>query len=311
VSESHEAPFGDPVRRAILDRYGIGPDDFLGRGGEANVFALDAERVLRLHRSSDPAASADYTRRIGALYDQLDRDAVPFALPQVLEVHEDEVSWSIERRVAGRPLDQRLGGLADDDRRRAIDGYIDGAAAFALLGVPSGFGDGYGELFTVEGLHGERWGELLAGRLELQHEMGATVIREHVPDIDRAAARIVASAREEPAAGRTLVHGDYFPGNVLVGDDLRISAVLDFGWLTVVGDPTHDVRSAVVFWGVRPWSRPGDDEALLAAARRHLGRDAAELIARTRRFEQLRFAFVAEDPHLHAWCIEGLRAASS
>ena len=77
-------------------------------------------------------------------------------------------------------------------------------------------------------------------------------------------------ARSRPT-GRTLVHGDYFPGNVLLGDDLRISAVLDLGWLTVVGDPTHDVRSAVAFWAVRPWSRPGDDAALLAAAQRHLG----------------------------------------
>ena len=311
MSESHEDPFGDPPRRAILDRYGIGPDAFLGRGGEANVFALDPERVLRLHRSSDPAAGARYVRRIGALYDRLDRDAVPFALPQVLEVHEEDVSWSIERRLAGRPLDEGLGTLADDERRRAIDGYVDGAAAFATLGVPAGYGDGCGELFTVEGLHADRWGDLLAARLELQHQIGASVVRAHVPDIDRAAERIIATAREELAHGRTLVHGDYFPGNVLLGDDLRISAVLDLGWLTVVGDPTHDVRSAVAFWAVRPWSRPGDDEALLAAAQRHLGPDAADLIARTRRFEQLRFAFVAEDSHLHAWCIDGLRAAAA
>ena len=106
------------------------------------------------------------------------------------------------------------------------------------------------------------------------------------------------------------MHGDYFPGNVLLGDDLRVSAVLDLGWLTVVGDPTHDVRSAVCFWAVRPWSRPGDDDALLAAAQRHLGPEAAGLIERTRRFEQLRFAFVAEDPHLHAWCLAGLRRAA-
>src|SRR5438046_3151650 len=102
---------------------------------DLNVFALDAERVLRLHRTSDPAAGAGYVRRIGALYDGLDRNAVPFALPQVLEVHEEDVSWSIERRLAGRPLDERLGALADDERRRAIDGYVDGAADFAALGV--------------------------------------------------------------------------------------------------------------------------------------------------------------------------------
>jgi putative membrane protein len=311
VSEAHAEPFRDPVRRAVLERYGVGPEDFLGRGGEANVFALDAERVLRLHRSSVPSASAAYVRRIGALYEQLDRSAVPFALPQVFEVHEEDVSWSIERRLPGQPLDELLRTLADDDRRRAIEGYVDGAAAFAGLGVPPGFEPGYGELFTVEGLRADRWGDLLGDRLELQLGMAAAVVGEHVPDLDRAAERIIASAREEPADGRALVHGDYFPGNVLLGDDLRISAVLDFGWLTVVGDPTHDVRSAVAFWAVRPWARSGDDDALLAAAARHLGPDARDLIARTRRYEQLRFAFVAEDPHLHTWCLDGLRAAGA
>jgi aminoglycoside phosphotransferase (APT) family kinase protein len=311
VSEAHEAPFEDPLRRPILDRYGIGPDDFLGRGGEANVFALDAERVLRLYRSSSPAAAADYVRRIGELYDSLDRDAVPFALPQVHEVHEEEVAWSIERRLPGQPLDGRLDALTADDRRRAIDGYVDGAAAFAALGVPPTFGEGYGELFTVESLRADTWADLLAARLQVQLELATSVVSDQVPDFERAAERVIAAARTEPDDGRTLVHGDYFPGNVLLGEDLRISAVLDFGWLTVVGDPTHDVRSAVAFWEVRPWSRPGDSEALVAAAQRHLGPDARDLIARTRQYEQLRFAFVAEDPHLFAWCVEGLRSLAA
>jgi NAD(P)-dependent dehydrogenase (short-subunit alcohol dehydrogenase family) len=35
VSENVREPFDDPVRRAILDRHGVGPDDHLGHGGEA------------------------------------------------------------------------------------------------------------------------------------------------------------------------------------------------------------------------------------------------------------------------------------
>jgi putative membrane protein len=311
VSEPRPEPFEDPPRRRILDRYGVGPEAFLGHGGEADVYALDAERVVRLHRNADPAAAGGYVRRIAGLYDGLDRGAVPFALPRVLEVHEEEVAWSIEQRLPGRPLDAMLERLTGDDRRRAIRGYVDGAADLASLGVPRGFGDGYGELFTEEMLRADTWSELLAARLTLQLDRSTPVLREAVPALDRAAERIIAVARAEPATGRTLVHGDYFPGNVLLGDDLRVASVFDFGWLTVVGDPTHDVRSAVAFWAVRPWSQPGDRESLLAAAGRHLGPDAAALVARTVAFEQLRFAFVAEDPHLHAWCLDGLRRAAA
>lgn len=311
MSETASGPFAHAPRRRVLDRYRIGPDAYLGRGGEAHVYALDAERVLRLHRNPDPAAAAGYVRTIGALYDRLDRDAVPFALPTVLEVHEEDVSWSIERRLPGRALDSLLPALHAEERRRAIAGYVDGAAAFAALGVPAGFGEGCGELFTEELLRTDTWAELLVERLTLQHEKGASVLAAAVPDLERAVERILTMAASEPSDGRTLVHGDYFPGNVLLDDDLRVSAVLDLGWLTVVGDPVHDVRSAVAFWEVRRWSEPNDALHLLDAAARHLGPDAPELVARTRRFEQLRFAFVAEDPHLHAWCIGGLRAAGA
>ena len=308
MSEPGEAPFADPRRRSVLARYGIHPDAFLGQGGEAHVYALDRERVLRLHRNPDAAAAAGYVRRIGALYDRLDRSAVPFALPQVLEVHEEEVTWSIERRLPGHALDERLPALRGEARRRAIEGYVDGAAAFGELGVPDGFGRGCGELFTEEMLRTDTWAELLVARLAHQHDRGASVLAGAVPGLDGAVARILGMARGERAGARTLVHGDYFPGNVLLGDDLRVSAVLDLGWLTVVGDPTHDVRSAVAFWEVRPWAQPGDGEQLLAVAARHLGPDAPSLVDRTRCFEQLRFAFVAEDPYLHEWCLEGLRA---
>ena len=45
-----------------------------------------------------------------------------------------------------------------------------------------------------------------------------------------------------------------------------MSAAIDLGWLTVVGPADHDVRSAVVFFEVRPWLQPGDAEVLDAAA---------------------------------------------
>jgi aminoglycoside phosphotransferase (APT) family kinase protein len=33
-----------------------------------------------------------------------------------------------------------------------------------------------------------------------------------------------------------LVHGDYFPENVMVADDGRVCGVIDFSALTVIGD---------------------------------------------------------------------------
>ncbi len=292
-------------RDELLARHRIGPVDELGHGGEAVVYALDADRVLRVHRHE----AADYVRRIGELYGALDRSAVPYALPEVLEVHGDgEVSWSIERRLKGRPFDVLLRHLEGADRERALTAYLEGAAAFRALGPPRGWTGGCEELFTEEHLRADRWGDLLAGRLALQLEQARPTLAAALDDPDAAAAPILAEARAEEADLITLVHGDWFPGNVLLDDDLRVSAAIDLGWLTVVGSADHDVLSAAVFCEVRPTHRDTDGAVLEAAVIRHLGADGADALARTRRYEQLRFAFVTEDEHLHRWCIEGLRA---
>jgi hypothetical protein len=295
------------VRSDVLAAHGLGPDDKLGEGGESEVYALDPDHVLRLHRRE----AAAYTRAIGVLYDGLDRGAVPYALPEVLEVHQDgDVSWSVERRLPGRAMGELLPVLRGEDRVRALTSYIDGAAAFGRLGVPLGWRGGHGELFTDEQLRADRWGDLLAERLRLQRDRARPVVAGEAPDFDRAAGHVIAEARTEPDCPPTLVHGDWFPGNVLLGDDLQVSASIDLGWLSVVGADDHDVRSAVVFHEVRPWRQPEDTSVLLAAAARHLGVGATEAIDRTRRYEQLRFAMVTDDDHLHLWCLAGLRAVA-
>jgi fructosamine-3-kinase len=295
------------VRSDVLLAHGLGPGDKVGEGGESEVYALDDERVLRLHRHESSA----YVRGVAALYDGLDRTAVPYALPQVLEVHQDgEVSWSIERRLDGRPLDGLLPVLRGEERARALTAYVDGAAAFGRLGLPTGWEGRFGELCTAEGLRADRWGDLLAERLRLQRDRARPIVAGEAPDFERAARHVIAEARTEPDRPPTLVHGDWFPGNVLMGDDLQVSAAIDLGWLSVVGADDHDVRSAVVFNEVRPWQQPEDLQVLLAAAARHLGATAGAAIERSRRYEQLRFAFVTEDEHLHRWCLAGLRAVA-
>jgi aminoglycoside phosphotransferase (APT) family kinase protein len=43
---------------------------------------------------------------------------------------------------------------------------------------------------------------------------------------------------------KVLVHGDYFPGNVLIDDHLEVAGVIDFGAFTVCGDAQLDLAVA-------------------------------------------------------------------
>ena len=311
VSETWSRPFEDPVRRAVLDRYGVEPRRLPRPRGRGGVFALDAERVLRLHRSSVPGGGG----RVRAPHRRPLRRAstatpCPFALPQVLEVHEEDVAL-VDRAAAARPAPRgatRRARAATSAGGRST-GYVDGAAAFAALGVPTGFGDGFGELLHRRGAAGRPLGRPAGGPARPSSSSstlgGAGPASPTSTGPPSASSRRRARSRPTGARSCTATTSRATCCWATTSACRRCSTSGGSRWSAT---PTHDVRSAVAFWAVRPWSRPGDDAALLAAAQRHLGPDAAGLIARTRRFEQLRFAFVAEDPHLHAWCLDGLRA---
>ena len=59
-------------------------------------------------------------------------------------------------------------------------------------------------------------------------------------DVGQFAAKVqeLAAVLDPPYRGdHRLIHGDFFPGNLLVDDTYAITALLDFGLLTMYGDP--------------------------------------------------------------------------
>jgi aminoglycoside phosphotransferase (APT) family kinase protein len=263
--------------------------ELLGEGGEAQVFALGADRVLRRHRQPAP----DHARTIGRFLDALDREALPFALPTVLEVGEDDVgTYAIERRLPGRSLDDVLPSLRGADRSRALRAYIDAAAAIRRLGLPDGWRDGFGEVFMEPPVRSATW----KGLLEQQVRRQLALASDAPPgSLERALAAV--SLQPEPSE-LALVHGDYCPGNVMIDADLEVTAVIDWSWLCVVGDADHELRTAALFTFAE------DAEEECAAL---LGPAMAARLPAARVIEAARFVPYAEHQRLHAWCLEGLR----
>jgi hypothetical protein len=177
-----------------------------------------------------------------AFYAEVADAGLPFDTPVFLRLeYIDGAVVTFERELPGQPLQNRM---------TMKDGELDPAAADCLLlvlrslaGVPAtdvmrrlpvldedrpfwdGADDFAGALIALIERRSARFGD---------------VLRAHVPDFDERYARLQSGLRGLDTVPSTVVHGDLYGGNVLVDDEARPMAVLDFGFLSTCGDPRFD-----------------------------------------------------------------------
>ena len=160
----------DPGLAAVLHRFSIEPSALLGRGGEAWVYALDDERVLRvLH---DPVVGGDVGNHSDppddiearqALVDELATAEPPFALPQVL--HRGLIegrSYAIERRLPGRSVMDELPRLDRRERNALIEAHLDTAMALGDLHLENR--QWFGDLLAPSPIRCPTWRSYLAAK---------------------------------------------------------------------------------------------------------------------------------------------------
>jgi aminoglycoside phosphotransferase (APT) family kinase protein len=228
-----------PAERArLLTDFGIDERALIGEGLESRVYALSDELVLRLARSA--SAHAPDQKRLKAFLDGL-AGHLPFATPKIVELGPKGL-WRVEHRLPGEQLLARLRRVSDDRRDQALRHYVEACETMAAVHfdhLP------YGHILAHAPVTAPDWHAFLRetlshfvsrNRLTIAHEVGDPYrLAEHAADM------LVDLPVHPP---KSLVHGDYFPGNVLVGLDLTVTALVDFGIYTVVGDPILDLAVA-------------------------------------------------------------------
>jgi Phosphotransferase enzyme family len=209
----------------------------LGAGMEGAVYQLDGDLVAKVW-GERPAGQL---RRLGAFYEHLDLAGLPFLTPLFHEVREvSGRAVTIERRLPGTPL---------DDKRFSRPGAWPGALS-CLLSVLEAFTavPGSPQLRALPVLDEDTapwadrdgWPQMLTGLVARRAERSGALLRASVPDFDAKLGKLLRGLASTRQTTTTLVHGDLIPGNILVDDDLRPLAVLDFGFLSTAADPAFD-----------------------------------------------------------------------
>ena len=281
---------------AILARFGVDDAALLGSGGEARVFALDSERVLRIQGPGDSAPD----RELADLLDSWSGCDVGVALPQMLSQGRlGAQNYSIERRLAGIPLSRWLAETADADRRQAaLTSLLDVSERLRELPLPQ---PGFRRVLGGSAAHGSLT-ELLAAQIEIGIHYSDGLLAQAVPDLDNRVSALLdlLSSREVTPS---FCHADLVPANVLVDDDGHLTAVLDFSVHAVAADAVLDQVGAVAFLETTPYAGNTSDAAWLEGELRgRLGPDAW-LIDAYRCFYALYYAM---DHGLIAWSAEQL-----
>jgi len=289
----------------ILQHFGIQPAALLGKGSESQVYALDLSRVLRVY---PPGASLAAIQARQSFYIQLAARRPPFVIPTVLDggVIGDH-PYTIEQRLHGRDFARVLPRLTGRDRTRALHSYFDLAAQIGTIQYPDA---PFGEMILPGVIQRDTWPEFLWDRAQqtLRHSRGD--VEHDVPQLDQLlgefSTRLLSTLAIQT---KSLVHGDYFPGNVFIDDALRVYAVGDFGYSTVVGDPRMDIAGAIMFLEVVEGYQAADTELLFRYAEQRSAGMSADIVELYRLYYSLYFSHCKpDDPATYAWCIRNLRA---
>lgn len=291
---------------AIPERFRADVVRRIGHGGEATVYELTGGRALRVYHRAPHGAN-----QLAEFYRRISEGTPSFAVPVVLEQGDaGGVSYSVDRLIAGRPLHELIRELSGDDRARALASYTD--AAFEIAALPY-VRDEYGEFMRdADSISAPAWSAYLLARMRRSLD-ASPWLRDDVPALDAIVTGLTHRIEALKPVAKALVHGDYFPGNVLMSEQRTVAGVIDFGPLTVIGDPWLDLASAVMFLEVaRPGYTHADTEFVCNRMVARVGPPVLDAIVTYRGWYAIRFSpYRDDDPRLYAWCVASLRRTAA
>lgn len=227
--------------QSILRCEGIDDPVLLGAGEDAYAFALSDREVIRIF----PEVLPGFVSELADFYERLREHPFSFQCPRIYDVRTYKgIVYTIEKKLPGRPMGEVLRDVDRNARQRILRNYLN--AVLELGAVEMNDCDFGGLVPSTVWLTGKTWEEFLRTQLEASlRRIGSRLAVEFL-DFRRSVSRIEAMI-DGPMnwERKSLVHGDAYPGNVLISEDGEVATILDFGRHTLVGDPRLDIAIAV------------------------------------------------------------------
>ena len=282
---------------AVLRRFGIPDAEPLGSGGESTVYPIDAEQVLRIYHPTHEAGE-EMIKQLQPAYREFAKHQLGFATPLIIEHGETAGrTYSIDRRIPGMSMSAWLPGAEEADRRAILSNYLQVAAAIRRLPLPA---PGFARLFGDDRRSFPTLGDLLEDQLRT----AAGKVREWIGvELPETAVERVLDEVRRRVCDPALVHGDFYPGNVYVGEQYgrrMITGVGDFSPHTLAADPVMDLAGAVHLLGYEDYDGvDGDQRWLLARTLESYGPLVEDLEHWLDVYQRYYAIYYAPDPQIY------------
>jgi aminoglycoside phosphotransferase (APT) family kinase protein len=279
----------------------------LAAGVEGAIYDLGDGLIAKVWRDR----RASELQRMQSFYADVAAAGLPFGTPEILSVEEvDGTSVTVERKLPGEPLQHRL-----DVNDREIGPRAVGAVTGVLRDLGTVPATSSMRQLAVLDEEEPFWAGAAGFRPALLHLTGrrvtrfGPVIREHLPDFDRRYAALQGRLAALGTWPDTVIHGDLLGGNILVDEQDRPLAVLDFGFLTTAGDPRFDAAITASVMNMYGPHASAITRDLTARFARDLGYPVEVLLTYQAAYAVATSnAFTADGSDGHfAWCIAQLR----
>lgn len=295
-----------PVQN-VIHHCGITQNQLIGQGGEGFIFNHSSDTILKVY----PNATKSYLESLITIQKRARDAALPYQTPEILNIeHKEGLNYTIERKLPGQQLDIVFPKLSDKDKYYVLEQYIKAMEPLKSIKVAD---LPYGQLVNIpDRIQASSWSQYLLAKLDSQIQKSHSFLERDVDDLTIKVQLLQAKINQilEGQIEKNFVHADYYLNNLMVNENLEISAVLDLSAHAVVGDHRLDIAS-INFLTLNPSITPEH----LAYVREYVIRILGSKILPYLDLYGLFYAFYYsdlhdQDPHSYQWCLNLLNDKS-